>query len=302
MFGDAHQLEPPDSVSLPIFKHPLFRASALSPCQWKHTLCFYTLHDASGRFANDTYLLRVLNDVRDYGKRVDPFVETFLESQSLQNRWLAHTLSSKHIPMIVSTTKAVQSINSRFYNESKGSIRSIVVVPFRRNGNKADAPAEVPLVVGQTVIMVRNYYGADGTQIDNGTTGVLVSVPDGDRIIATPLLEFKVRFGEELVTINCNRCSCGDYKGWTTVPIWMMRAITIHKQQGATMDSAILDCSRGERDFNRREYYVALSRCRHVYDGTSGLIIVNYVPGSIDNFANMSPYLLSQAQKLDKLK
>ena len=297
MFGDAHQLEPPDSVSLPIFKHSIF--SRQQPGQWNHPLRFLTLRDASGRFSNDLYLLRVLTDIRDYGKYVSAFVERFLQLQSNQNIWIRNLTLTRNIPVIVTTRKAVQAINRRFYNQSKGTTESVVIVPYKRNGGIHDAPAVVPLVVGQTVIMVRNYYGPDGVQVDNGTTGVLVSVPEGGTLVASLEVKFVVRLDTGLVTIHCNKCSCGEYKGWTTVPIWMMRAITIHKQQGATMESAILDCSSGDRNFNRREYYVALSRCRHVFDGTSGLIIKNYVPGSIDNFKNMCPYLLAQAQRID---
>ena len=301
MFGDAHQLEPPDSVSLPIFRHPVFSARVLPGVRWSHKLQFLTLRDASGRFSQDPYLLRVLTDIRNYEKKVSPFVELFLQAQSYQSFWVKQWMQTQNIPVIVTTSKAVQAINTRFYNQAKDVTSSVVITPYKRSGKAEDAPAAVPLVVGQTVIMVRNYYGVDGTQVDNGTVGVLVSVPGGGVVSAAPAIEFKVRFDTGLLTINCNKCSCGEYKGWTTVPMWMMRAITIHKQQGATMDSAILDCSSGDRDFNRREYYVALSRCRHVFNGTSGLIIKNYVPGSIDNFSKMDPYLLSQAQRIDKI-
>jgi ATP-dependent DNA helicase PIF1 len=122
-----------------------------------------------------------------------------------------------------------------------------------------DAPydQELTLRVGAQVMLIYNLDPEEG--LVNGSRGVVrrVLLPDGKEPV--PVVLFKN--GKE-VAISRAAWELDDLKGVmrSQVPLRLAYACTIHKSQGATLDSALIDI--GPNVFEFGQAYVALSRAR----------------------------------------
>ncbi len=136
--------------------------------------------------------------------------------------------------------------------------------PERRVGRSHGPPADLELLLkpAAQVMMVRN--DPDGRWV-NGSLGSVVEVRQGVVRVAVngtvhdvrPVTweRFKYVFHESSKTLE--REVVADF---TQLPIRLGWAVTIHKSQGTTLDSAIVDLGSGA--FSPGQTYVALSRLR----------------------------------------
>ncbi len=128
------------------------------------------------------------------------------------------------------------------------------------------APLELLLKVGALVVFVKN-----GQKWHNGSTGIVTEL--GQRDIKVRLLGD----GRETVTVKPDKWEKIEYGhdadgklteneagSFKQFPLALGYAMTIHKAQGKTLDSVIVDISRGA--FAHGQTYVALSRTRAAKD------------------------------------
>lgn len=133
-------------------------------------------------------------------------------------------------------------------------------------GNR-DMPsaAELLLKVGAQVMCVRNLYdistgdiianGSVGEVIELRERGVLVAFRDGRTTIVEPAHWMKHRYTFDLSTNEIGTSVEGHF---SQIPLKLAWAVTVHKSQGQTLDSAVLELER--RAFAHGQLYVALSR------------------------------------------
>lgn len=115
------------------------------------------------------------------------------------------------------------------------------------------SPEKLILKVGAVVMFTRNNFEEGYV---NGTIGKVTKFENGDPVIQ--LLDGKtVRPKPEKWKIRKNR---GEDKAWIKqIPLRLAWAITVHKSQGMSLDSALVDLSRA---FEYGQGYVAISRVR----------------------------------------
>lgn len=120
----------------------------------------------------------------------------------------------------------------------------------------ADAPyeASLELCVGAQVMLLTNMDQEHG--LVNGSRGVVTGYSPG----GLPLVRF-IGIRDPVLVDRANWwLSDPDTVGRSQIPLKVAYAITIHKSQGATLDSALVDI--GSSTFEYGQAYVALSRCR----------------------------------------
>ena len=120
-----------------------------------------------------------------------------------------------------------------------------------------DAPyrIDLELAVDAQVMLLHNLNPSAG--LVNGSRGVVVEF-DGE---GNPLVEFlngtKLVLGPHLWPLES-----GSEVGREQIPLRLAWACTIHKAQGATLDSALIDV--GDNTFEAGQAYVALSRVKSI--------------------------------------
>jgi ATP-dependent DNA helicase PIF1 len=118
-----------------------------------------------------------------------------------------------------------------------------------------DAPylVELILAVGAQVMLLSNIDPQQG--LVNGSRGVVM----GFDSMGTPLVQF--RHGQP-IPISATTWESEQIEGLSRkqIPLRLAYAITIHKAQGATLDSALIDI--GSNTFEYGQAYVALSRVK----------------------------------------
>ncbi|MGE5425878.1 MAG: PIF1 family DEAD/DEAH box helicase [Bacillota bacterium] len=126
------------------------------------------------------------------------------------------------------------------------------------------APEKLILKLGARVMFVKNKYEEDKTVYVNGSTGEVVGFSD-EHLPAVRL------DGGETVIVSPDAWTVDDEESILAridqIPLRLAWAITVHKSQGMTLDSAEIDLSRC---FGYGMGYVALSRLRNL----SGLYLL----------------------------
>jgi ATP-dependent DNA helicase PIF1 len=120
----------------------------------------------------------------------------------------------------------------------------------------SDAPYEptLELCVEAQVMLLTNLNQEDG--LVNGSRGIIT----GYSISGLPLVLFRGFTLPVLIDRASWWLADHDTVGRSQIPLKIAYAISIHKSQGATLDSALIDI--GSKTFEYGQAYVALSRCR----------------------------------------
>jgi ATP-dependent exoDNAse (exonuclease V) alpha subunit len=202
---------------------------------------------------SDKVFSQVLNDIRDDKVTVDT-VNTLMSRLNVD-------IGDEIIPTKLNThNAAVDAINNRelaklktkpvaFEMDSTGSPN---VIETLKKGCLAEE--SITLKEGAAVMFVKNNYikgyvnGTLGTVIDFGKEEgwPIVETSSGKRIVAEPESWGVEEDGEVIARVD-------------QVPLRLAWAISVHKSQGMSLESAEIDLSRA---FERGMGYVALSRVR----------------------------------------
>jgi len=119
-----------------------------------------------------------------------------------------------------------------------------------------DAPYDpsLELCIGAQVMLLTNMDQERG--LVNGSRGILTGYSGG----GLPLVRF-IGFTDPVIVDRANWWLADpDHVGRSQIPLKIAYALTIHKSQGATLDSALIDI--GSSTFEYGQAYVALSRVR----------------------------------------
>ena len=179
-----------------------------------------------------------------------------------------------HCTMLFSTKQAVGAHNAEVVagltqgrRTFKGSDFAKTEAARQQLGKQCQAPQELTLAVGAHVMLLKNLNVASG--LVNGATGEVVDTGDAEHDDA-PLVRFtgglEVRLPPEAFEIEVQ----GEVVARRTqVPLCPAYAISIHKSQGLTLDSA---CVSLRNLFSPNLLYVAISRVRSL----DGLALLDF--------------------------
>jgi ATP-dependent exoDNAse (exonuclease V) alpha subunit len=165
---------------------------------------------------------------------------------------------------LATTNSTVNRINSTELARLPGKVltaRAEINGEFGGRAYPADESLE--LKIGAHVMFLRNDVGqGDGPRWVNGSVGVVTKIAstvfvelDGQEFEVNPAIWEKVKYSYSPVTKELKRDIIAEF---TQFPLRLAWAVTIHKSQGKTYDSAIVDL--GPRSFAPGQTYVALSR------------------------------------------
>ena len=138
------------------------------------------------------------------------------------------------------------------------------------SGNFAErdvpAPMDLELKVGALVVFVKNgdkwHNGSVGIVQNLGAREIVVGLLNRDRTVVSvrPEKWQKIEYTRD----ENDRLQENETGAYKQFPLMLGYAMTIHKAQGKTLDSVIVDISRGA--FEHGQTYVALSRTRAATD------------------------------------
>lgn len=168
----------------------------------------------------------------------------------------------------LSTTNAsANSINARALRDLPGKTVTAAAIIEGDFGGQLPAEEALELKPGARVMFLRNDSAMDGSRWVNGSVGTVVKVDaavhvalDSDprnTVEVQPVLWEKIQYTYDPDT---NRVEEDIMATFAQFPLRLAWAVTIHKSQGQTLDSAVLDFGRGA--FANGQAYVAFSRIR----------------------------------------
>lgn len=251
--GDLFQLPPVSRGGAAVdFAHQSGAWQELNP-----TICYLSEQHRQG----DDALLGILQAMRSQGIE-DYHAETLRERLNVTPSQLTGVtrLFSHNVDVdSINQTKldSIDSATKRYKMETKGRARYVESLQ-----KSVLAPETLELKIGAEVMFVANNFSLG---FSNGTRGQIVAFNDE----GAPLIKLQAK----------NRVIAAAPHTWsvtedgairaevTQLPLRLAWAITIHKSQGMSLDSALIDLSRS---FTPGMGYVALSRVRSL----SGLYLV----------------------------
>lgn len=163
------------------------------------------------------------------------------------------------------TNNQASSINNERLSRLSTEKRTYSASKSGEFGEQLPTENELVLAVGAQVMICRNGISETGERLVNGDVGEVVGFTlDGPRVLFRNGIETVVgRAVWERITYG--KSEDGDITEdpvgkFEQVPLKLAWAITIHKSQGQTMDSAVLELEQQARTHG--QLYVALSRVR----------------------------------------
>ena len=177
------------------------------------------------------------------------------------NQRVGESLPGANVVTLTATNARADSINLRHLSQLREPPR---VYKASKSGNfERDFPTDPILTLrpGAQVMFVKN-----GKEWSNGTVGrvaevledkVTVVLESGTVLSVGPEKWEKTRYTWDSSSSRIGKEVVGEF---VQIPLRLAWAVTIHKSQGLTLDSVIVDLDRPA--FAHGQVYVALSRCR----------------------------------------
>jgi ATP-dependent exoDNAse (exonuclease V) alpha subunit len=168
----------------------------------------------------------------------------------------------------LSTTNAsANGINAKALRDLPGKTVTAAAIIEGDFGGQLPAEEELELKPGARVMFLRNDSATEGSRWVNGTVGTVVKIDaavhvalDSDprnTVEVQPVQWEKIQYTYDPDT---NRVEEDIMATFAQFPLRLAWAVTIHKSQGQTLDSAVLDFGRGA--FANGQAYIAFSRIR----------------------------------------
>lgn len=186
------------------------------------------------------------------------------------NRKCLKSHADLNAPMwLVATNAAAHSINARRLAQLPGETKSFtaeVTGDTPADRWRLTVPERLELKVGAKVVFLRNnkqkgwINGDTGTIISMGSDTMLVrSDISGDALEVGRMSWERYAYTYDEKNQKIDKEEIGTFSQF---PLGLGWAVTIHKSQGMTLESAVVDLGSGA--FSDGQTYVALSRCRRV--------------------------------------
>ena len=209
---------------------------------------------------DDEQFVELLRDVR-MERNLDCVLEHLNDKchRSLPQGWRGVSIvpANRRADFINHTELGKISSPARFYH-------AITEGEFEVQDRRMPAPNPLQLKVGAQVMLVQNH---PRRQWINGTLAEVVDLLDDE--IRVRMLDGgkevdvgRAKWPNYRMTYDADRrrLVCEEVGSYKQFPMTLGWAATIHKTQGATLDSVFVDLDSGAFDFGQT--YVALSRCR----------------------------------------
>jgi ATP-dependent exoDNAse (exonuclease V) alpha subunit len=168
---------------------------------------------------------------------------------------------------LATTNVSANTINAKALKELPGKVKVARAIIDGDFGGQLPAEEELELKPGARVMFLRNDSIADGSRWVNGSVGTVVKVDgavhvalDADpanSVEVQPVQWEKIQYTYDP---EANSVEADVMATFAQYPLRLAWAVTIHKSQGQTLDSAVLDFGRGA--FANGQAYVAFSRIR----------------------------------------
>jgi len=255
--GDLFQLEPvlekavKDKYGEPFF----FMADTLNDIAPKKFSLSHSYRHQNNPLSKD--LLSMLDNIRT-GKNLD---ETLF---FLNNKCFDPNFNSNNSEMrLTATNRQAEIINENFLKDLPGSAKTFqskVKGTFRTEKN-LPAPNELSLKIGAQVIMTKNnkkfwFNGTVGKIVKFNENSITVKIGNHNYGVTKTTWD-RIRYKYNKETKEIEEEVLGTFEQY---PMRLGWAVTIHKSQGLTLNSAHIDL--GKNAFASGQTYVALSRCK----------------------------------------
>ena len=213
----------------------------------------------------DPEFVRLLNHIR--------IGESGEEVLNAVNRQCVHREKAQGAITLTPTNRLADTINEAGMAALPGPPRTYmgkVTGEFKPGRDKVPSPYDLTLKVGARVMFTKN---DELRRWVNGTLGEVERLEEDAVFVRTagtagnvvhsvgPVTWNKYRYVYDSASRKIVAKKVGSYRQFPLMPAW---AVTIHKSQGKTLDSVLVDFGAGT--FAPGQAYVALSRCRRLED------------------------------------